>query len=447
MIPQNLSISWRVFLFTAIGLSIGLLLTGLLLSNLYSQALTRSIDDIAVRQSDALIARILVEDGEGTGNLPSIDPRYTSPNSGWYWQVVDGSGSVTSVSTSAFGIVLPSLEIAFDDENKRRSNVLDADGNHLRIFERKLFVSETEYVVITVTADWDEVANEVSNFQGQAFTVLLVVGVFLAGLCAFVARLSLGPLLRLTQEVEAVRTGAHAKIRSEFPKEILPVKTEINALLEVNDKILERAKNQVGDLAHGLKTPIAVMRNELAQQGLDVADQQLDKMQTIVSRYLDRAQLAARMAARGKKTDVRVATERIVSVMNKLFQNKDAILEIDSKFNRYFRGDAEDFDELVGNVVDNAMKWARSKVQVTLRDAGDDKLQIIVEDDGAGLTEEEQREVFERGKRLDEQVQGTGLGLGIVSELISVYGGDIELGTAQVGGLRVCLTLPAVARA
>jgi signal transduction histidine kinase len=444
VIPKNLSISWRVFLFTAIGLSIGLLLTGILLSNLYSRALTRSIDEIAVRQSDSLIARLLVEDSEGLDNLPSIDPRYTTPSSGWYWQIVDSSGSIASVSASAFGVILPTLEIDFNAENKRRGNLQDEDGNRLRVFERKLFVGETDYVVITVTADWDEVANEVASFQSQAITVLLVIGVFLAGLCALVARISLGPLLRLSSEVEAIRTGAHAKIEGEFPREILPVKLEINALLDVNDKILERAKNQVGDLAHGLKTPIAVMRNELTGQKLEVAEQQLDKMQSIVSRYLDRAQLAARTAARGKKTDVRVAMERIVSVMNKLFQNKSVSLVVDPDFNHSFRGDAEDLDELVGNVVDNAMKWAKSKAVVELRHLNDEQLQIIVEDDGLGLSSSQQKRVFERGRRLDEQVQGSGLGLGIVNELITVYGGDIELGTAQIGGLRVCMTLPAV---
>ncbi|MFT6657628.1 MAG: signal transduction histidine kinase [Maritalea sp.] len=447
MISKNLSIAWRVFLFTALGLSIGLVLMGVLLSNLYSQSLTRNIDEIAIRQSDALIARILVEDEDGLSNLPSIDPRYTQPNSGWYWQIVDASGSISSVSSSAFGVVLPILEEQFDPENKRRGNQIDDDGNRLRIFERKLFINETDQIIITVTADWDAVGSEVSKFQGQAFTVLLVIGFFLAVLCALVARLSLGPLLRLSAEVEAVRTGEHAKINGDFPKEISPVKLEINALLDVNDKILERAKNQVGDLAHGLKTPIAVMRNELSDHGLHIADQQLDKMQNIVSRYLDRAQLAARTAARGKKTDVRSATSRIVSVMNKLYPDKTASLVLVGNSDFTFRGDAEDFDELVGNIVDNAMKWAKTRVEISLQNKSRSRLAVIVEDDGAGLSLKEQRSVFERGKRLDEQVQGSGLGLGIVSELISVYGGEIELGTAKIGGLRVCMTLPAITKA
>lgn len=446
MIPKNLSIAWRVFIFTALGLTVGLLLTGLLLSNLYSQALTRNIDDIAIRQTDALIARLLVEDENAQQSLPSIDPRYTQANSGWYWQIVDSTGSISNVSTSAFGVVIPHLDIPFDEENKRRGNTIDEDGKRLRLFERKLFVEEQNQVTITVTADWDEVAGEVSSFQNQAFMALVVIGLFLASLCALVARLSLGPLLRLSSEVEDVRTGEHSRIIGDFPKEILPVKSEINALLDVNDKILDRAKNQVGDLAHGLKTPIAVIRNETENSNSKLVPQQLDKMQSIVSRYLDRAQLAARTAARGKKTDVVAAVSRIVSVMNKLHRDKHAKLIVEDGFAVSFLGDAEDFDELAGNIIDNAMKWASTRVEVHITKPSPSVLQIVVEDDGAGLSEQEQRAVFQRGRRLDEQVQGSGLGLGIVSELISVYGGEIELGTAKLGGLQVKMQLPAANR-
>lgn len=446
MIPKNLSIAWRVFIFTALGLTVGLLLTGLLLSNLYSQALTRNIDDIAIRQTDALIARLLVEDENAQQSLPSIDPRYTQANSGWYWQIVDSTGSISNVSTSAFGVVIPHLDIPFDEENKRRGNTIDEDGKRLRLFERKLFVEEQNQVTITVTADWDEVAGEVSSFQNQAFMALVVIGLFLASLCALVARLSLGPLLRLSSEVEDVRTGEHSRIIGDFPKEILPVKSEINALLDVNDKILDRAKNQVGDLAHGLKTPIAVIRNETENSNSKLVPQQLDKMQSIVSRYLDRAQLAARTAARGKKTDVVAAVSRIVSVMNKLHRDKHAKLIVEDGFAVSFLGDAEDFDELAGNIIDNAMKWASTRVEVHITKPSPSVLQIVVEDDGAGLSEQERRAVFQRGRRLDEQVQGSGLGLGIVSELISVYGGEIELGTAKLGGLQVKMQLPAANR-
>ncbi|MGJ8528468.1 ATP-binding protein [Maritalea sp.] len=429
---------------TAVGLSIGLAITGVLLSQLYSQSLTRNIDAITDRQADALIARLLAENEASLQTLPSIDSRYTQANSGWYWQILDGQGQVVNVSTSAFGVLIPALSIPFDENNARRANAFDDAGNWLRIFERQISISEEMSFVISVTADWDEIATEVNAFQQQALLVLVAVGLLLATMCAFVARLSLGPLFRLSSAVEDIRNGRSVRLQEEFPKEVEPVKTEINALLDVNDKIMERAKNQVGDLAHGLKTPMAVMRNELGKSGSEFVGQQLDKMQATVSRYLDRAQLAARTAVRGQNTDTMPAAEKILSVMKKLKpENHIELIQGDAKID-HFRGDPDDFDEMLGNLVDNATKWASSNVRVTLRNLPFDMIEVLVEDDGDGLPDDKLETILERGRRLDQQVPGSGLGLGIVSELVSVYGGEIALCRSKLGGLCVTLHLPAV---
>lgn len=441
----NLSISARVFLFSAIGLTVGLVVTALLLSKLYSNALTRTADQIAFQQSDALIARLLAEDEASLQTIPSIDARYTEANSGWYWQIIDSNGEVQGVSSSAFGIAIPVLETQFDQNNSKVGNVSDEDGNQLRLFERKLFLSEEESYVITVTASWDEIVEEVGSFQQQAIFVLAVVGILLASLSAVIARVSLGPLLRLSRSVEDVRTGKQPHIDGRFPSEITPVQSEINALLEVNDKILERAKNQVGDLAHGLKTPIAVIRNELDAQDQQVIFQQVDKMQEIVKKYLGRAQLAARSAVRGHVTDPVSSLEKFKSVMNKIYSTKSLTLKIKVS-GLLVQCDADDFDEIVGNLIDNAMKWSFSTVNVSLEEFDEHKLQISVDDDGNGLPDDKLTAVLERGLRLDEQVPGTGLGLGIVNELVNVYGGDIKLSHSELGGLRAEVVLPAVKR-
>ncbi len=433
-----------MFLLTSIGLSIGLVVTGLLLSQLYSQSLTRNIDSITDRQADSLIARLLAENEASLLTLPSIDSRYTQANSGWYWQILDGQGQVINVSTSAFGVLIPALNIPFDQFNMRRANVFDDDGNWLRVFERQISISEDTNFVVSVTADWDEIATEVNSFQQQALFVLVAVGLLLATMCAFVARLSLGPLFRLSSAVEDIRIGRIDRLETEFPREIEPVKSEINALLDVNDKIMERAKYQVGDLAHGLKTPIAVMRNELEKSGSDFVEQQLDKMQATVSRYLDRAQLAARTSVRGRSTDTLPATEKILSVMRKLKPGNQIELVLGDTEIAQFRGDPDDYDEMLGNLVDNATKWATSKVRIVLKNLPSDLIEVRVEDDGEGLPDDKLESILERGKRLDQQVPGSGLGLGIVSELVSVYGGDIALCRSELGGLQVALQLPAV---
>jgi signal transduction histidine kinase len=442
---KTLSISARIFLLTAAGLAVGLLLAGILLSNLYSKALTRNIDTIAEHQLDALIARVLAEDEASLQTLPSIDPRYTQPNSGWYWQIADQTGEIAGVSGSAFGVVIPSLTLPFDQNNARKGNQFDADENWLRIYERKIFLSEEQFYTITVTADWDEIASDVSTFRQQSIIVLLAIGAILAALCAFIARLSLGPLLRLSSAVEAIRTGRKDRIAQEFPSEIEPVKTEINALLDANDKILQRAKNQVGDLAHGLKTPIAVIRNEVGE-GANVVTQQLERMQAIVSRYLDRAQLAARTAIRGRATPIEPAITKITSVMQKLNKDKQLISEIKLQKLDRFQGDPEDFDEIVGNILDNALKWANPKVTLNVVEHDRNMIKLVVEDDGPGIPDDKINSILKRGIRLDEQKPGSGLGLGIVAELVTVYGGTIELSRASLNGLRVEISLPALAK-
>lgn len=440
---KTLSISVRIFLLTAVGLAIGLLLAGVLLSNLYSNALTRNIDTIAEQQLDALIARVLAEDEASLRTLPSIDPRYTEANSGWYWQITNQKNEVVGVSGSAFGVIIPSLSVAFDDNNARKGNQFDEDENWLRIYERKIFLSEDQFYTITVTADWDEIAADVSTFRQQSIIVLLAIGAILAALCAFIARISLGPLLRLSASVEAIRTGRNERIEKQFPIEIEPVKTEINALLDANDQILQRAKNQVGDLAHGLKTPIAVIRNEVGERS-PLVTQQLERMQAIVSRYLDRAQLAARTAIRGRATPIEPAITKITSVLQKLHKNKSLEVELELVQLTRFQGDPEDLDEIVGNILDNALKWAEHKVTIHVAEHGNNLIKLIVEDDGPGIPDDKIQSILKRGIRLDEQKPGSGLGLGIVTELVLVYGGTIELSRATLNGLRVEIGLPAL---
>ena len=236
--------------------------------------------------------------------------------------------SVLSVSSSSFGISIPTLDLEYDQNNSRKGNIFDDDGNWLRILERKLFISDDDMFTITVTADWDEIAADVGLFRQQAIIVLAFMGVFLAVLCGLIARLSFGPLLKLSASVQDVRTGQNERVEGEYPVEIAPLKGEINALLSANDQILQRAKNHVGDLAHGLKTPIAVMRNELKGEGAEIVFGQLDRMQAIVARYLDRAQLAARTAIRGRTTDLKLASEKITKVMQKLNPEKTVSLEV-----------------------------------------------------------------------------------------------------------------------
>jgi len=303
---------------------------------------------------------------------------------------------------------------------------------------------------IMVTGNLDENQALVGQFRGQTLTVLSAVGIALAIMSGIVARLALRPIGRLERAIEMVREGDSETITGSYPREIAPLADEVNELLRSNTQILERARNQVGNLAHGLKTPLAVLRNEAAAARDDalskVVSSETEKMTQLVTTYLDRARLAARSAVVGKKADATMVMLRLVRVMQKLNQNVTIAFKRPDASLPWFRGDEGDLEEIAGNLLDNACKWSKGQIAVTMvaeRTQTNQMLLIRIEDDGPGLTEDEAKKVLRRGVRLDEKTPGSGLGLDIVKELVDVYGGSLQLKRSVLGGLLCELRLPA----
>lgn len=442
----RLSIAARLFWLSAIGLVLALAATGLLMSELYSRALERTVNDSLDFQLTTLVARALEAGDIADPSVIAADPRFGRPVSGWYWQIASADGEVLALSDSAIGIVLPALEGAFDAANSRAANVRDASGTWLRVLERRVGLPQTGEVTITVTANWDEVTREVGAFRRQALLVLMVIGVLLAVLTAVLGRASLAPVNRLLTAIENIRGGVAPQITGDYPRELAPLADEVNELLRSNARIVERARNQVGNLAHALKTPLAVLRND-ASGGATAFEKsvlaQTETMSALVAVYLDRAQLSARSAIVGQRTDVGVVLRRLGKVMDKLHPGRQVGLDLPKAGALWFRGDAGDLEEMAGNLVDNACKWATGEVSVAARAAGAERLVIEVEDDGPGFAAAEADKVMRRGVKLDEKAPGSGLGLDIVKELVAIYGGELDLGAAALGGLKVTLTLPA----
>ena len=208
--------------------------------------------------------------------------------------------------------------------------------------------------------------------------------------------------------------------------------------------MVERARTHVGNLAHALKTPLAVLKNEAkgTDKLADLVRRQTDAMTSNVTHYLKRAQAAAQAEVLGARTDVREPVEGIARMLERLHRDKGLAIEVEVDANAIFRGERGDFDELIGNLLENAAKWCKSRINVKVT-RNDDGLQITVDDDGPGLPPEHRAKALERGKRLDESAPGTGLGLSIVTELADIYGGRLHLEDSPIGGLRARLELPA----
>ena len=446
---QKGSIVFSLAWLSAAWLIVALVATAFLLTGLYSRALDTSLSETLDFHVETLVDLTLVNEDPKSTDIRLGDPRFQRTASGWYWMIRDAQGALLNFSDSVVGIVLPPLDDDFDATNSRTAVISDPFDTKIRVVERAVTVNGVP-LQVTVTGSLDEILELVDEFRGQTLIVLGAVAIMLAIMSGIVARLALRPIGRLEKAIERVREGESETVTGQYPRELAPLADEVNELLRSNTQIIERARNQVGNLAHGLKTPLAVLRNEAsATKGTPLARVVLsesDKMTQLVTTYLDRARIAARSAVVGKKADATHVMLRLARVMEKLnpkitiaFVRPDASLP-------WFRGDEGDLEEMAGNLLDNACKWSNGKIGVSMfaeRGPQGSMLLIKVEDDGPGLTEEEANKVLRRGVRLDEKTPGSGLGLDIVKELVDVYGGSLQLKRSVLGGVLAELRLPA----
>jgi signal transduction histidine kinase len=292
-----------------------------------------------------------------------------------------------------------------------------------------------------------ELERENRAFEWRLFGYLAIFGVGMIAINAMAILLGLRPLGRVREALAKVREGTAQRLGGTFPTEIEPLANETNALIENNRRIVERSRTQVGNLAHSLKTPLAVLINEARSVGGDkgrIMEAQAAAMQGQLDHYLQRARIAAQRDSVVYRTPVRPVLERMVRVMAKLGGGIEVTLRPVAE-DLVFAGEREDLEEIVGNLMENAMKWGKSRVEVALDrgPARDDHqtLTISIEDDGPGIPEDKARDALKRGRRLDESKPGTGLGLAIVSDLVAEYGGRIELLKAPGGGLKAVVEL------
>ena len=288
---------------------------------------------------------------------------------------------------------------------------------------------------------------------GLTFTLLALA---LVASTALQVRFGLRPLRRLGADVAAIREGESERIEGRFPREIAPLAAELNLLMASNREIVDRARTHVGNLAHALKTPLSVIVNEAAAQAQQpdadaLAAKVRDQAQVMrdqVTYYLDRARAAARSSVIGTATDVKPVIEGLMRTFGKIYRDRAIMFDARVPDGLRFRGEKQDLEDLIGNLVDNAGKWAAAEVRIAVSavaepgDAGPSMLVIAVDDDGPGLDPQARSLVATRGQRLDESKPGSGLGLSIVTDLAGVYGGSFNLEDSPLGGLRAVLRLP-----
>jgi signal transduction histidine kinase len=448
------SLSGRLILSSAVVSIVLLAATGMLLAGLFTAAIERNFDQRLRSVLDGLLAGVEIDQG-GTPRLVQgiADPRFGLPLSGWYWQVVpEKAGGSDLASASLLEQRLAAPPDAVRDETGLAAFYLaDTTGARLRAIEQSFMLpgSAGRYSVL-VAGNYDELGREVTAFTRALVASLVMLGAGLVLATLVQVRFGLRPLRDMQANLAEIREGRADELKGDYPSEIQPVAEELNLLIQSNVEIVERARTQVGNLAHALKTPLSVLTNEAsAQEGPLAAKvrEQAEVMRAQVSLYLDRARRAARAQGIGAATEVKPVVEALARTLERINRDKALAIAVDCAPGLRFRGERQDLEEMVGNLLDNACKWAAGRVTLSAAPAGPGPagrsfLSITVEDDGPGLPQDKRAEALKRGQRLDESKPGSGLGLSIVAETAAMYNGSVQLEDAGLGGLRVVLTLP-----
>jgi signal transduction histidine kinase len=452
------SLALRLFLSASAWAVIILVVTGIVLSSLYRQAVERAFDRRLGVYLRTLVADVASPEEAGDKFPQSLgEPLFELPLSGWYWQVTRTDPGKTEMrsSRSLWDGGLPHLQgfVAAGLDGSREGYVTGAENQRLRIVERNVDLGDEGHYLVAVAGDAAEISEETRSFDQALIITFSILAAVLLLTTTFQVRFGLAPLKRITVGLAAIRAGSAERLAGKFPEEIAPLARETNALIEANKEIVERARMHVGNLAHALKTPLSVIVNEAtARSGEAFAQkilEQADIMRDQVARHLERARLAARLTVVGSVTGVGPVVTALARTMEKIHREKNLAIEVRIDHQAQFHGERPDLEEMIGNLVDNACKWASSRIAIEVFQERPDTnaerhvIRIVVDDDGRGLSPSEREQAAKRGQRLDQTKPGSGLGLSIVVELATLYGGSLALGTAPLGGLRADLVLPA----
>ena len=461
-LPWTRSLRLRLLAATLVALFIALSLAGLLLAGLFLDHVLRQFSSSLTAQLDQVTAR-LEFDAAGQPVLDAqtlSDPRWSRPYSGLYWQVDDARHELRRGvlrSRSLWDAALTVEADALADGEVHVHELAGPDGARLLLVERtvKSDTSEAAPWRVLVAADLRDTTAAVARFNGVlAASLVVLLGLLCAAAVAQV-RVGLAPLRELQKALAAVHQGRAPQVEGRFPAEVQPLIDDFNGVLEHNAEVVARARTQAGNLAHAIKTPLAAMaqaaaaaakRPETAQQLPRMVQEQVAVAHRQVDWHLARSRAAAAQGMPGARVPVAAVVDGLLRVMERVHSGRGLDFSCAPVAPELaFAGEVQDLQEVLGNVLDNAGKWARHKVRVCAEKIMDEvppRLRVLVDDDGPGIEDDRRAVVMTRGARLDESVPGSGLGLAIVQELVGLYGGGVTLGVSPLGGLRVELRLP-----
>ncbi|MFD4841606.1 sensor histidine kinase [Achromobacter sp. NPDC058515] len=449
------SLRLRLLAGTLAWIVLSVALAGWGLASLFRQHITQQLQSELTLHLNQLTAAVNVgADGRPVVAPPLSDPRLEQPLSGLYWQIdrlPDGlrpaaAGVARSRSLWDQTLDAPTRVAA---EGDQAQDIAGPEGRELAALTRVLKPAEEDAAPLRliVAADRQVLAEPIGRFNRM---LAIALGVLAAGLTlAAVVQVVVGlrPLARLRRQLAAQNAGGSSRIEGRFPSEIQPLVDDFNKALAMNAEIVQRARTQAGNLAHAVKTPLTILANAAAREDTAWAalvQEQVGAANRQIDHHLARARAAASSGAADGRTPLPEPVQGLLRVMRRLYAERGLRIEAaDFPPGLAFRGESQDLQEMLGNLLDNACKWAEKQVRISATQAGPGRLLIHIEDDGPGIEDHEREHIFLRGVRVDEQRPGSGLGLDIVRDLAGTYGGEVRADRSELGGLRVSLWLPA----
>lgn len=460
------SLTARVLLLATAWSALALVVISIVISQLYRRSAERAFTDLLRAQLYNVINSITIgDDNQLAGNPQLGDLRFSQPETGWYWIIEPlGTFAARPLLSSSLGtseISVPSILTApFNNRYERFYTATDAFNNQVLVAETEVVLDgEGRAARFRVAGNLSVVEEDIQAFSRNLYIALAVFGLGSLIVNGLAILYGLQPLDAARRALERVRRGEAERLEGDFPREIMPLANDINALIESNHRIVERARMQVGNLAHSLKTPVAVLLNEariLDTVQSDLVRSQAEALQAQVQTYLNRARIAAQRESLVARTEAGPVLERLVRVMRRLNPDKAFHLSVFPP-GLTLAMEQQDMEETIGNLLENAARFCRTGVWITATPTASSApiagaadtirrtwVAVAVEDDGPGLEQDEIGEALKRGRRLDESKPGAGLGLSIVREVTEEYQGRFELSRAVRGGLRAELLLPGV---
>lgn len=448
---MNVSIRSRLLAAASIVLAAFLGFTGIALDHGFNDSVKSAIHSRLQAHVYTMLAAAELT-GAGSLFLPEQlpEPRFAAPDSGLIADVSKLDGSSVWKSRSALGIELPpsgaaqtgqwQFETVTSSEKRQyisASFVASWAGSNRSLHRFRFRVAE----------DRRFMSQQVLQFRRSLWSWLGGAAVFLLVAQGTILRWSLAPLKKAEEEIVAIESGHQKRLSDNYPRELSGLTQRLNILVENSENHLQRYRDSLGNLAHSLKTPLAVLRNALESDTSGenlraTADEQFRRMLEIIDHQLQRAATAGRSVMTEAQA-VKPQLARLASALGKVYAEKAVRFDLVDDGSALFSGDEGDFFELAGNLLDNAYKWCRQQVRVTVNQIDDDRprLRMVVEDDGPGIPESKRFEVLRRGSRADPATVGHGLGLDMVRETVKIYGGSLEIFSSELGGSRVVVIL------